>query len=61
MFGEVTIPMFGEVSFPMFGKGKVQNSSVLLSQNSEFQCLEKPNFTIPMFRKAQTREFQCLE
>ena len=45
----------------MFGKGKVQNSNVLLSQNSEFQCLEKPNFTIPVFRKAQTREFECLE
>ena len=49
------------LTIPMFGRGKVQNSNVLLSQNSEFQCLETPNITIPMFRKAQTTEFQCLE
>ena len=35
----------------MFGKAKVQNSNVWKNQNSEFQCLEKLKFRIPMFGK----------
>ena len=34
----------------MFGKAK----------NEEFDCLEKPKFTIPTFGKANNKEFQCL-
>ena len=55
----------------MFGIAKVQNSNVWKNQNSEFQCLEKPKFRIPMFGKpknqnsnvwkSQNSEFQSLE
>ena len=45
----------------MFGIAKIPNSNVWKRKSPEFQCFAEPNFTIPMFRKAQTREFQCLE
>ena len=45
----------------MFGIAKIRNSNVWKRQNLEFQCLEKPTFTIPMFGKAKHKEFQCLE
>ena len=37
-------------------KAKVQNSNVWKSRNSEFQCLEKPKFRIPMFGKAKIQK-----
>ena len=36
----------------MFGKAKIHNFSFWKTQNSEFQCLEKPYFTFLMFGKA---------
>ena len=39
----------------MFGKAVIQNSNVWKSQISEFQCLEKPKFGIPMFGKPKAR------
>ena len=37
----------------MFGISKIWNSSVSKGQNLEFQCFEKAQFRIPMFKKAQ--------
>ena len=44
----------------MIGIGKIPISIVWKCQNYEFQCLEKPKFTIPMFEKPKIKAFQCL-
>ena len=43
----------------MIGKATIQNSNVW--KKTQFQCLEKPKYTIPMFEKSSNPEFQYLE
>ena len=45
----------------MVEEAKLHNCNVWKRQNLEFQCLQKPKFTIPVFGKAKNKEFQCLE
>lgn len=55
----------------MFKKPKIYSSNDWKSQSSDFQCLDKPKFTIPIIGKdkiqntnlwkSQNSEFQCLE
>ena len=40
----------------MFGKPKNQNSNVWKSQNSEFQCLEKPKSILSKISSVNTRK-----
>ena len=39
----------------MFGNGKLHISNVGNSQNSQFQCLETPKFTIAMLGKGKVQ------
>ena len=45
----------------MFGNAKIKNSSVWKSQNSQFQCLEKPKIKNFIDWNRQNSYFQCLE
>ena len=55
----------------MFGIADVPISNVWKSQHKEFQCLERPKFTIPVFgiakirnsniRNSQNSQFHCLD
>ena len=37
----------------MFGKAKFKNSNIWKSLSSDFQCLEKPKFRIPIIGNAR--------
>ena len=50
-----------KLRIPMCGNAKIHNSNVWKRKSAEFQCFAEPKFLIPMFGKANNKEFQSLE